>query len=269
MSDVIPSAVLMCHAPIVIPDIGGAEAPRCASSTHAMREASRHVVGARPDVVVIASPHAPRHPASWLVAEDPRVGGSFGRFGVPHVGAAVPFAAHAARAIVHAATEAGLSCAGARLGELDHGTLVPLWFLTEAGWDGPTVRIALPMQPTHEGCAAMGRAIEAAARAEGQRWVVVASGDMSHRLTHDAPAGYDPQAHRFDEAVCDRVHRGKYDAIARLDPDLRERAGEDVVDTLEIAAGAVGGDATGHRLLSYEGPFGVGYLVAVLHDSQG
>lgn len=230
-----------------------------------MREVGRRVVGLAPDVTVIVSPHAPRHRRGWLVAEDREVAGSFARFGVPDVGASVPAAPRAGEAIVRAAGRGELPCGSATLGDLDHGTLVPLWFLAEAGWSGPTVRIALPMRPSHEDCELMGRAIAQAAREAGERWVLLASGDMSHRLQPGAPAGYDPQAHRFDEAVRQLVDRGDYAGIRHIDEELRERAAEDVVDTLEVAAGAVEGDATGHEVLSYEGPFGVGYLVAVLH----
>lgn len=46
---------------------------------------------------------------------------------------------------------------------------------------------------------------------------------------------------------------------------LRSSVGEDVVDSLQIAAAAVDFSAHNHQLFSYEGPFGVGYLVAGLY----
>jgi len=269
MTAPLPTAVLMCHAPIVVPGVAGAaQARRCERSTGAMRDAARRVVGAAPEVVVVVSPHAPRHPRGWLVASDDRVAGDFGRFGIAGIGADVPFARDAAGSIVEAARELGLPCEPHRLGSLDHGTLVPLWFLVEAGWEGPTVRIALPGSPSHAGCETMGRAIARAAERNGRRWALVASGDMSHRLTPDAPAGYAPEARGFDEAVRQRVEAGDYVGVRGIDPDLRELAAEDVVDSLDVAAGALDADATGHELLSYEGPFGVGYLVAVLRSAE-
>lgn len=267
MSTAIPTSVLMCHAPIVLPPIGGQRAEQCTSSTQAMQRAASHVVAFEPDAVVIASPHAPRHPQSWLLAGDPRVQGTFGQFGVPDVGAEVPFAAGATEAVDARAQRLGLQSQVRELGSLDHGTLVPLWFLVQAGWQGPTARIALPMEPDHEQCDTMGQAIARAAADRGERWAVVASGDMSHRLTPDAPAGYDPRAQEFDDAVRGYVDAGDYRGVRHIDPKLRQRAGEDVIDTLEVAAGATGNRNDRHETLSYEGPFGVGYLVAILHSS--
>jgi AmmeMemoRadiSam system protein A len=113
----------------------------------------------------------------------------------------------------------------------------------------------------------MGRALAQAARQLGERVCVVASGDMSHRLTRDAPAGYHPQARAFDAGFAELIARGDLREAARFDDGLRELAAEDVVDSCAVAAGAVDFDATGHRVLHYEGPFGVGYLEAVLHES--
>src|SRR5688572_4047435 len=96
----IATAVLMCHAPIVVPGIAPpAEASRCERSTRAMRAAAEIVVAVRPEVVVIVSPHAPRDRDGWSIAADAVVGGDFGRFGSPMLGAAVPFASDAASAI--------------------------------------------------------------------------------------------------------------------------------------------------------------------------
>jgi MEMO1 family protein len=39
------------------------------------------------------------------------------------------------------------------------------------------------------------------------------------------------------------------------------------VDSVAVASAAVGFDSGGHRLFSYEGPFGVGYLIALLYSS--
>jgi AmmeMemoRadiSam system protein A len=51
-----------------------------------------------------------------------------------------------------------------------------------------------------------------------------------------------------------------------VDLDLRELAAEDVVDSCAVAAGAVDYRSDGHRTYGYEGPFGVGYLEALLYE---
>jgi hypothetical protein len=119
MADTVPSAVLMCHAPIVIPSIAGARASQVESSTRAMEQVSNEVLRTAPDVLIVVSPHAPRHPSAWLVASDPRVEGTFAQFGHPDVQAGVPCGEHAASAIVEAAAAHELDCTDAELGSLD------------------------------------------------------------------------------------------------------------------------------------------------------
>lgn len=264
MSDTIPCAVLMCHAPIVLPEVGGARSEACADTTRAMRDAARRLLAHEPDVLVVLSPHAPRRGSSWGVYGGPILEGSFARFGAPGVQHRFRGSPGGAAALRAAAGDEGLDLWAPPSEPLDHGALVPLHFVAEQGWAGPVLLLALPWPGTGTE-PAMGRAIAAAARARGERWAVLASGDMSHRLIPGAPAGYHPRATEFDRALVDAVTAGDLRRAAAIDPDLRELAAEDAVDTLTVAAAAVDWDSTGHDKLCYEGPFGVGYMEAVLH----
>jgi AmmeMemoRadiSam system protein A len=144
---------------------------------------------------------------------------------------------------------------------------VPLWHLVDKGWDGPTVVLGLN-HPGEGGLIELGQSIQEAAARLGRRIAVVASGDMSHRLKPHAPAGYDPRAIDFDLSFIDTVRRGAYRGVLELDPELQELAAEDVVDSTVIAMSSIDWNTLGHEVLSYEGPFGVGYGVAVLFNSQ-
>lgn len=262
----IPCAVLMCHAPIVIPAIGQARAGQCARTTDAMRRAAARLVAHAPDVLVVVSPHAPRERTRWGVCADAALSGDFGRFGVPEVAAQLPGAPAAADALARAAYDLRLATWNLPGRDLDHGSLVPLHFVREAGWSGPTLLVALPY-PGTDTETMMGRAIAAAAEARGERWAVLASGDMSHRLLPDAPAGFHPRAREFDARFRECVAAGDLRSACDIDAGLRDLAAEDVVDSCAVAAGAVDFDTTGHELLAYEGPFGVGYLEAMLHET--
>ena len=94
----------------------------------------------------------------------------------------------------------------------------------------------------------------------------MASSDLSHRLIPGAPAGYDPRAPLFDQAVADTFAAGDWEGLLTIDPGLVSAAGECGYRSLAVLSGvvetyeAVGGK-THNRLLSYEGPWGVGYLV--------
>lgn len=254
---------LMCHAPIVIPAIGDDRAHECERTTAAMHEVALRVLDQHPEVLVVVSPHTPRQGGLFGVVEAPRIAGSFARFGFPRLAVRLPGAPRAARTVRQSAAALGVECWTPPADDLDHGALVPLHFFVENGWSGPTLILALPYQ-NGDSETVMGEALRAAADKSHERWAVIASGDMSHRLRPDAPAGFDPRAREFDDAFVASVQRGDYRAACAPDPWLREIAAEDVVQSTSVAAAAAGFRSDGHAFLAYEGPFGVGYCESLL-----
>jgi MEMO1 family protein len=263
----IACAALMCHAPIVIPAIAGERAVDCAETTRAMREAARALVAHDPEVLVLISPHSPRHRTRFGLLEADALQGTFARFGHGSVRVHVNGARAAARTLAATARTCGVDTQPLELATLDHGALVPLYFLQEAGFRGGVLLVALPY-PGADSEVAFGRAIRAAAQTRNERWAVLASGDMSHRLTPDAPAGYDPEARAFDEAFVTELRRGELRRALELPPALIALAAEDVVQSTAVAAGSIDFEMRGARVLSYEGPFGVGYCEALLFEER-
>ena len=261
------AAVLMCHAPIVIPPIGMDRGRACAATTAAMQTAAQTVVRSGAETVVVVSPHTPRHRQAfgWVAGAELR--GNFLAFGVEGLESAFRNEPAVGDAMARGAVRAGLPLAPTRVEALDHGALVPLWFLEQAGFKGSVAVFGFPWESEPGTAVRFGRTLSEAMRDLGGAWALVASGDMSHALKQGGPAGFHPQAHRFDEAVVACVREGRIGDIAAIPPDLRSLAAEDVVDSLETAEGALGQDPPGLRFLSYEAPFGVGYLVAVLREA--
>lgn len=256
-------AVLMPHAPILVPPVGGGRGESAAASSRAMREAARQIMRLQPEAVVVISPHSPRRAGMFGLWSDDVLQGSFEQFGAPGARVKLPNDRRLINAVIAASNARNVKTWSIRHQPLDHGALVPLWFLAEAGWAGPTV-VASLNYPGEGGLTSFGEAIAAAAKSLPRRIAFIASGDMSHRLTTNAPCGFHPEAHRFDETFIRLVRAGDYRGLQNINPDLRELAAEDAVDSTIIAAAAVGWNAAGHSVLNYEGPFGVGYGVAVL-----
>lgn len=256
-------AVLMPHAPVLVPEVGGQRGGAAAASCRAMRTAAACVMRHDPEALVLISPHSPRQPNAFGIWADNPMRGTFTEFSAPGIAVSLPLDQLLARSISSEAHARDLATWSIHRCPLDHGAMVPLWFLIEAGWNGPTVVLSLNY-PEADGLIALGEAIAAAAAAVSRRVALVASGDMSHRLTPGAPCGFHPQAHRFDETFIQLVRDGDYRQIQIIAPKLREHAAEDVVASTLIAAAAVNWQTTGHQVLNYEGPFGVGYGVAIL-----
>ena len=263
----VPITALMCHAPVVVPPVGKTSADACASTTAAMRRVAEAIVASRPDVLVVVSPHTPRTPDDWRLVCNP-VGRDhlrvhFGEFESPQVRFELPGAHEARGRVARVALQHGLHTESYEPEFVDQGAAVPLYFLHEARWNGPTLVVGLPWREGTE--AVMGEVLRAVSGQE--RWAIVASGDMSHRLKPGAPAGHDKRAPAFDQQVVQLLKAGDLRGVADLDPELRKIAAEDVVAPVTVAAAATRWKSDQHKVLCYEGPYGVGYCAAIL--SQG
>ncbi|MFI5338092.1 MAG: AmmeMemoRadiSam system protein A [Opitutales bacterium] len=255
----------MPHAPILVPGVGRKRLAEAAATARAMTLVATHALAAQPGTIVLISPHSPRRPGAFGVWRTPRLRGSLENFGSPKDRVDLPVDRDFADRLEEEAGHRGLRTWEIKGEILDHGAMVPLCYLTAAGWKGPTVILSLN-HPGEGGLDELGQAIAATARDLSRRTAIIASGDMSHRLTASAPSGYHPQAHCFDETFIDLLRHNRPGDIPRIDPDLLAMAAEDVVDSTTIALAASGFRTEGHQVLSYEGPFGVGYGVALLFD---
>jgi AmmeMemoRadiSam system protein A len=115
---------------------------------------------------------------------------------------------------------------------------------------------------------ALGVAIAKAANRAGRRVAVIASGDLSHRLTPGAPAGFNPRGIDFDAKIGGIIDSGSFNELFELDPMLIEDAGECGLRSIYALAGCFNGLQVQTSINSYEGPFGVGYLVASVLPGQ-
>ncbi|MBZ1345269.1 MAG: hypothetical protein KY055_01330 [Candidatus Nealsonbacteria bacterium] len=94
---------------------------------------------------------------------------------------------------------------------------------------------------------------------------LIASGDLSHCLRADGPYGFHPDGPKFDKELIESLKKKDIEKILKLD-ELYPGAGECGLRSFCFLLGIL--EASGlnwqPEILSYEGPFGVGYLVANL-----
>jgi AmmeMemoRadiSam system protein A len=150
--------------------------------------------------------------------------------------------------------------------DLDHGTAVPLYFMQHNGWTGKVVCLGYSFL-SNEDHLRFGNCIKTAIEKLKKPVAFIASGDLSHRLKPGAPAGYNPEAHRFDEEVVASIRSGATDRIINIDQDLRRTAGECGYRSMLVALGMIPDANQSSEVISYEAPFGVGYLVAQLFSA--
>lgn len=257
-------AVLMPHPPVLLPEVGKGRQLEIADTDRAMRAAAEEAAEWKPDVLIIASPHTILYGDYFHIAPGSGASGSMSAFGAPEVRIEAEYDTELRSEIVSRAQAAGLSAGtlGQRDPELDHGVLIPMYYLRKAGIDCPVVRTGL------SGFSALahyrlGQCVAEAVNATGRRAVFVASGDLSHRLKSDGPYGFAPEGPVFDDAVTQAMKSGDFLQFLTMDPSLCERAAECGLRSFQMMAGALDGLSVNPKLLSHEGTFGVGYAVAL------
>ena len=198
-----------------------------------------------------------------MAYDGPRLYGDFSMFRAPTVTIYAQLDQELLTEISRAAEQANLITLRITPGNLDHGTAVPLYFLQRNGWNGKVVALGYSFL-SNEDHVRFGNCIRAAIDKLRRPVAFIASGDLSHRLKRDAPAGYNPDAHLFDEEVVDAIRLNSTSRIIGIDQSLRRLAGECGYRSMLVGLGVAEGLAGSCEVISYEAPFGVGYLVAQL-----
>ncbi|TMF11492.1 MAG: AmmeMemoRadiSam system protein A [Chloroflexi bacterium] len=258
------AGALVAHPPILLTEVGGAQSERVRATAAAMRQLDAILLTVDAPLAVVVSPHSPSSMTSLPVRRAAHAAGDLGRFRAPQVRVEAQVDVELAAALVVDGQRAGFSLIWAEETELDHGVVVPLHslprtmaskrfiFLGVSGW--PFSRFAEFGGWLH-------------ARLGERSAILIASGDLSHRLTPDAPYGFRPAGPLFDRLVIDALRARSWEQIESLDPDLVEKAGECGLRPLAILLGAGRAANLKSQVLSYEGPFGVGYPVVAFTAS--
>jgi AmmeMemoRadiSam system protein A/AmmeMemoRadiSam system protein B len=249
------------HPPIMVPEVGREAIAEVRGSIEAMREFTERLIACGAETVVLVSPHAPLEARSFVAYQDAQLYGDFANFRAPETRVEAALDEELLGAISRAASEQSYKVIGIRGYELDHGTIVPLYFLQRNGWRGRVVALGYSFM-SNEDHLQFGSCIKRAIEEAGRAVAFVASGDLSHRLKPEAPAGYNPQAHLFDEEVIAAIRQARPERIINIDQDLRRRAGECGYRSMLIALGVTANESRDFEVLHYEAPFGVGYMVA-------
>lgn len=251
------------HPPIVVPEVGGREAQTVKKTADALWGLGLDLRMLEPVTLVVMSPHTPIYREGFSVLVGSSLSGSLAQFRAPEVRVDAQPDEELADAIVEAGRETGVHIAerstwGGEV-DLDHGVLVPLYFLAPKDYRLVCVSISMFSYEDHY---KLGTCIRTAADMLGRRTVFIASGDMSHRLLPGAPAGFSPRGEEFDRDIVRIISSGEFSGLFDLDPSLVDDAGECGLRSIFTMAGAMDGYSVKSEVLSYEGPFGVGYLVA-------
>lgn len=254
------AAFMVPHPPLIVPEIGGGEEKKVQKTIDAYREAAGRIKELKPETIVILSPHQIMYADYFHISPGKGARGDFSNFRARDVKFEVSYDEEFVEELSFLAAERGLPAGtmGERDKKLDHGTMVPLYFIEQFYHDYQVVRIGLSglsLARHYE----LGECIRETAQRLGRRVVIIASGDLSHRLKEDGPYGYREEGPVYDERIMEVMGTGNFAELFEFSEKFCDRAGECGHRSFVIMAGAFDRTEVKAERLSYEGPFGVGY----------
>lgn len=278
-------AAVAPHGFPIIPELSE-DAEGALATRAAMQELGRRCAAARPEVLVVATPHGVRVDGAICLANVARGAGTL-RWHGRQVEMNVPVDGRLTDLIATTAREKGIPIAlagfaGNRRDQsvipLDWGAITPLWFL---GHDrnlvghgdvlapppqedsGPPVVIATPSRALPR--AAMitfGEALAEAAARDGRRIAFVASCDWAHTHRENGPYGFHPDAAVVDQLVVAALRDSDPERLIDLPDEQVANAAIDGLWQTLMLAGAIRRVPMRGEVLCYEAPSYYGMIVA-------
>lgn len=251
---------MVSHPPLIVPEVGKGEEKKIQDTIDAYHKVSRKIGELKPETIVLISPHQIMYADYFHISPGKGAKGDFSQFRAGKVKMEVSYDTQFVEKLCMLADEKHLPAGvlGEREKKLDHGTMVPLFFVEQYWKNYQLVRIGLSGLPLI-GHYELGQCIQQAAESLDKRVVLIGSGDLSHRLKEDGPYGYQAEGPLYDSRIMDVMGRGAFGELLEFPEDFCEKAGECGHRSFTIMAGALDKMNLIPERLSYEGPFGVGY----------
>ncbi len=265
----ITGAFMVPHPPLIVPEVGRGGEKQIEKTIRAYERAAQEIAALKPETIIVTSPHAVMY-ADWFhISPGSGAAGDFSAFGAPRAAFRETYDTGLVQMIADLAGERGFPAGteGERDRKLDHGTMVPLWFIEKYIRDFKLVRIGLSGLPLTDHYA-LGQLIQEAVERTGRRAVFVASGDLSHKLQPYGPYGFTKEGPEYDARIMDVSSRAAFGEMLRFDESFCDKAAECGHRSFVIMAGALDGREAEAEVFSHEDVTGVGYGICAFRPGN-
>lgn len=272
----IQGTYLMPHPPIIIPAIGKGEELKLYQTSLACIEIAEEISKIGPETIILITPHGPMFSDAIAISDEEKIFGSLKQFNCPQVNMALDLDNEFNQVLIDLCQQDNIPVVSVDLPllkvyhrsyELDHGSLVPLYFINQFFQNYRLVHITYaPL--TDRQLYQFGMKLKEATERLSRKTVIIASGDLSHKLSDKSPYSYSPAGEEFDRQLLIHLGVGEPLNIFELDREMVCEAAECGLRSIKILLGALDGYRVKGEVLSYQAPFGVGYAV-VKFQTQG
>jgi len=256
----IMAAFMVPHPPMIVPEVGRGSEKQIEKTIRAYEKVAEEIAALKPETIIISSPHSVMYSDYFHISPGSGAFGSFAEFGAPQVQFDVAYDEELVNRLADKAEASHFPAGtlGQKRKELDHGTMVPLWFILKKYRDFKLVRTGLSghdLLKHYE----YGMLIKDAVEELGRKTVYVASGDLSHKLQEYGPYGFAEEGPMYDRRIMDVCSGARFEELFDFDENFCEKAAECGHKSFVIMAGALDGKAVEAVQYSHEDVTGVGY----------
>ena len=259
-----PEGLLLPHPPIIVPEVGGKRRNEAIKTISAFEESARELAEEEVDVIIYVGPHGEIDWNKITIDQAETLKGDLAMFNARDVSLRLESANELGEELVeYFSDKAEYDVKGIKSGNIDHGIMVPAYFLDKAGLsnDIPWLKINIAFWKADK-LYEFGKIVMDQVLKKYNNPKVIISGDLSHKINRDSPAGYSPAGSKFDRKLVNDLETANLSSLLNYDESFLEEAGECGYRPLMVGLGLLDSKWNKIEIKSYEAPYGVGYAVA-------
>ena len=252
-------AYMVPHPPLIVKEIGGSQIKQIEKTLNSYQEIAKEIATLKPDTIVISSPHTYMYNNHFYIMPGKEAIGSFEKFGHPEVKFTEEIDEELSKLIINKANETNIPVYNDNEPNiLDHGTMVPLYFIEQVYKDFKIVLLGISGLSYLEHYR-LGQRIKEAGEKLNRKIVYIASGDLSHKLQKYGPYGFVEEGPIYDTKIMDIMGNARFLDLLTMSPDLEEKASVCGHRSFVIMAGLLDKLELETKKYSHEDVTGVGY----------
>ena len=256
-------SAIVPHSPILLPSIGKEYTEQLKATISGLETINAHLRELEIDTIVLIASEGDSTPRggeeTFFIHAPEQYKADFIEFGDLRTKLEFNTDHFLADQIKRELLNAGLSVQYHSTEKLGYDSAVPLSYLVK-GIEAKVVLIH-PSGASAKQQFLFGKELQKSLQESPRHIALIASGELSHRLTPESPAGYWKDALSFDQQLIKMLKEKRYRKILNLKPEVLIEAQACGLSAFLVLLGAIEHiNFTAHQI-SYEGPLGIGHLV--------
>lgn len=246
------------HPPLIIHEIGKGGENQIKKTTESYETVAKEINEIKPDTIIISSPHTLMYGDYFHITNATSVSGDFSNFDVPSISFEEQQDIELIEEIERVSSKYNFPAGRTTDTELDHGTMIPLYFIRKYYKEGQIIVLGpsgLPLIDNYM----MGIIIKEAVDNLNKKVVFIASGDLSHKLQSYGPYGYAPEGVEYDKRIMEVCSNTNFNELLNFEESFLDKAAECGHRSFTIMSGTLDGLNVEATYLSHEDITGVGY----------